>query len=843
MYIRVAVNIPGVSGVFDYHLPAELIGQVTTGCLVIVPFGKQTAQGIVLRQISEPQVLETRPVKALLDPYPVLTSEQIGLAKWLSERTLSPLVICLSLMLPPGLSKQADTLYSLNKTPPKDDRKLTSLQQRLIDLLHQHGDMRGRQLSAAIPHQNWKRSARVLVRRGWLLTRPVLLPPSVRSKVVRTIQLACPPEMAESYMGDLGKGAALQRRQRILRFLMKEPWPVDISRVYAASGGNRQDLNRLSEKGLVTLGETEVWRDPLEKIEYTPMEIPQLTREQTAVWEQVQAGLQCASRGERTQPYLLHGVTGSGKTEIYLQAVAETLRLGRQAIIMVPEIALTPQTLRRFVARFPGQVGLIHSRLSPGERYDTWRRARAGLLPIIIGPRSALFTPMPDLGLIVIDECHDDSYYQSEGQPHYHAVSTAIAYAKNISCVLILGSATPDISLTYQSRSESWNLLSLPFRILAHRQAVESQLNKLGLNVPDLPGDGVTAHLPLPPVKVVDMRQELKAGNRSIFSRALQLALTEVLNAGQQAILFLNRRGSATYVFCRNCGYVSRCPRCDLPLTLHIHRAAAAYDANVLLCHTCGYRRKLPKKCPQCTSSQIRYYGTGTEKVEQVMQALFPNAVTLRWDAGTTRRKGTHELLLSRFANHHADILIGTQMLAKGLDLPLVTLVGVILADVGLTFPDFRSGERTFQLLTQVAGRAGRSPLGGQVILQTFQPDHYAIQAASNHDFDGFYKQELEYRRSMGYPPFSHLVRLEFRHFQAKQAEDTALNMASKVQHWIQKGNHTATEIIGPVPCFFSRVKGYYRWQIILRGPNPIDVLRDRPLGEWRVEVDPPSIL
>ncbi|TLN22422.1 primosomal protein N', partial [bacterium] len=352
----------------------------------------------------------------------------------------------------------------------------------------------------------------------------------------------------------------------------------------------------------------------------------------------------------------------------------------------------------------------------------------------------------------------------------------------------------------------------------------------------DLNSEGEAAFLPLPPVQVVDMRQELKAGNRSIFSRSLHDSLTRVLEAGQQAILFLNRRGSSTYVFCRECGTVLRCPRCDLPLTYHS-------DSNDLQCHTCNYHRQMPSRCPTCHSASIRQFGTGTERVESETQKEFPSARTLRWDAETTRQKGSHEILLSHFSRHQADILIGTQMLAKGLDLPLVTLVGVVLADVGLSLPDYRTPERTFQLLTQVAGRAGRSPLGGRVILQTYQPEHYVIQYAARHDYHGFLERELEARRKIGYPPFSRLARLELRQRDPSAAEQEARLMAGRLRQWMEQDGFTSTELIGPAPCFFARQNGLYRWQILLRGPDPARLLRGRNLGEWRVAIDPASLL
>jgi primosomal protein N' (replication factor Y) len=389
----------------------------------------------------------------------------------------------------------------------------------------------------------------------------------------------------------------------------------------------------------------------------------------------------------------------------------------------------------------------------------------------------------------------------------------------------------------HRASQHQWSVLELPARILAHREAVQAQAEQMGISLPDLPGETSAASLPLPPVEVVDMRAELKGGNTSIFSRPLQGAIEQILTLGQQAILYLNRRGTATYVFCRDCGYSLRCPYCEIPLTHHKGQEA-------LICHQCGYRRRLPNTCPQCGGTRIRQFGTGTEKVAAEVEQHFPGARTLRWDWETTRRKGAHDEILSAFSRHQADILVGTQMLAKGLDLPLVTLVGVVLADVGLNLPDYRVGERVFQLLTQVAGRAGRSPLGGQVILQTFEPDHYVIQSAAGHDFAGFSAEELTRRRDLGYPPFYRLVRLEYRHRDPQRAENAARSMAAQLAGWLKSGGHSAVKLIGPVPCFFSRVSGDYRWQIVLRGPDPATVLRGRTLpSDWRLQVDPPSLL
>jgi primosomal protein N' (replication factor Y) len=848
-FVEVAVNVPQVSGTFHYHLPAELEGVVKSGMLVEIPFGRQQVQGVVFRLVDQPEVPETKAVISLLDPLPVLTSAQIKLAEMLAETTLSPLAACIDAMIPPGLAQQADTLYQRSTPMIPPSHRLTPLQNRILNLINERGPLRGRQLDSKFRHVDWRASVRALVNQGLLSTQTVLPPPTIAPKTVRTAQLACPPEQAQAEMPRLARTGtpALQRRQRMLNLLLRERGELEVAWLYAESGGNLADLKALAKRNLVLLGETEVWRDPLEGMEFVASSPPALTSDQSEVWEVINYGIEQAAHGTPMLPYMLHGVTGSGKTEIYLRAVEETLKQGRQAIILVPEIALTPQTIRRFVSRFPGMVGSMHSRLSSGERFDTWRRARLGEIKVIVGPRSALFTPFLSLGLIVVDEFHDDTYYQSETQPHYHARELAVRYARLTRAVCILGSATPDVVSRFQVDEYHWHYLTLPQRILAHRQAVQKQVEKLGISSRYQSIGAQTEFIDLPPVNVVDMRQELQEGNRSIFSRSLQEALYETLAHEQQAILFLNRRGSATYIFCRDCGYILKCPRCDLPLTFHVAGSRLGVRTVItedqLNCHYCGYKRKLPTNCPQCNSERIRQYGTGTEKVESEVQELIPGIRTLRWDFETTRQKGAHDIILSHFVNHHADVLIGTQMIAKGLDLPLVTLVGVVLADVGLSLPDLRAAERTFQILTQVAGRAGRSPLGGQVILQTFLPDHYVIQAASRHDYQAFYQQELEYRRQLHYPPFSQLVRLEYRHRDAERAQASAETLAGQIRRWIVEDDRQETELVGPAPCFFSRMAGLYRWQLVLRGPDPASLVRGRNLGEWRVEVNPPSLL
>jgi len=820
-FVQIAVNVPSLAGVFDYSLPESLAGRVREGQLVVVPFGKQTVQGVILRFIDQPSIPQTKEINELVDPEPVLTSVQIAFAESLAKSTLSPLAAILALFLPSGLSRQADILFAIRESgfdPRSTTPDLTSLASRLVKLLRERGPLRSRQIDRAIAHLEWRRTAQALVKRGVLTSQSVLPPAGVRSKFIRTAQLAVSPETAKALMPEIGSTQATRtRRQKALRFLIEHPDAINVSWVYAESGCNLTDLQDLAERELLTLRETEIWRDPLEKIKDWESEKRDLvlTNEQQNAWQKLESGFDEMAAGK---PFLLHGVTGSGKTELYLRAAQEAIRRGRQAIILVPEISLTPQTVRRFLARFPGQVGLIHSKLSEGERYDTWRRARSGLLKIIIGPRSALFTPLPNPGLIVLDECHDASYYNSE-PPFYNAVSAAQTYAQICGGVCILGSATPSIVQRHQAEVGESIHLELTQRLSSDPLTESAE----GLD--------------LPPVHIVDLREELKAGNRGIFSRELSEALGNTLKRGEQAILFLNRRGTATYVFCRDCGYVVKCPRCDAPLTYHFS------TGEKLLCHRCGYERQMPKKCPECGNTNIRAYGLGSEKVEAETQTLFPKARTLRWDWETTRQKDAHEIILSHFVSGRADVLVGTQMLAKGLDLPRVTLVGIVLADVGLNLPDPFAAERVFQVLTQVAGRAGRSSRGGLVVLQTFTPEHYAIQAAALHDVNGFYKEELTQRKRLGYPPYSQLVRLEYRHYDPAKAEKEARALAVKLQGRLKADGRNLTTLIGPAPCFFNKLDGRFRWQIVLRGANLEPLVGGRLAPDWRVETEPVSLL
>lgn len=819
-YVRVAVNIPAKDTEFDYSLPDELQDYVHPGCLVEIPFSNRVVQGIITRFIEIPSVPEVKVVSTLIDPVPVLTENQLQLASWMSKETLTPLGLCIDQMLPPGLVAQADIQYEVI-TDDINLVKMEQTEQRIMQQLVNRGGLRLHQLEAAIPHTTLQGALRKLQQSGQITARSILLPPRVRPKYVRTASLACPMETVHTRKQNLSIFPAVQeRRQKALEYLMDEPLPVEVTWVYAASGCNLADLIILQEMDLIVLNETEVWRDPLKNVEPLKQEEPELTEDQLRVWNELKLALEWSRSGETIQPVLIQGVTGSGKTEIYLQAAAETVKAGRQAIILVPEISLTPLAAQRFLTRFPGQVGLIHSKLTPGERYDTWRRARAGVLPIIVGPRSALFTPLKNLGLIVIDECHDDSYYQRDPAPAFSTQKVAARLAELSKAALIMGSATPDVTQQYFARKGTYQHLLLPNRVIP-------QENGAGLRSED-PG--------LPPVKVVDMRAELKAGVRSIFSRPLQESLRKVLEAQEQAILFLNRRGSSTFIFCYDCGYTIRCPRCDIPLTYHSAE-------NYLLCHHCGYQRQMPKVCPKCNSPRIRGFGTGTERVEAELKEMFPEARVLRWDSETSQTKGANDIILGHFTAHRADFLVGTQLVTKGHDFPLVTLVGILLAESGLNLPDYRSPERTFQLITQVAGRAGRSVRPGSVILQTYQPENFVIQAASRHDLNGFYEQEIEQRKRLQYPPFTRLARLIFTNLNEEFARTQAENVKEMIAHRIEEENLGASSVSAALPCYFSRESGYYRYQVVIRSSDPARLLHDIPLNNCRVQIDPVDLL
>ena len=820
---------------FTYSFPSGL--SVAVGQAVYVPFGSRTLQGVVLEVTEEPRFLETRDIIAAVDARPLLSPERAVLARWISEHYLAPLFDCVALMLPPGFRRKPLTLLrplvsgadiaALELTPRQRqvlealagaDRSADTRPRREVDAEELSRELGLRGLGAVIDH---------LAGRGLVERTYELGPTKVRAKVVPYVRLLVAAEAARggaaSDLLDADGGQPIRARREpmvaALNALAEEGPLLPLAKLRAQTGISPAGLRGLTERGLVAVEDVEVERDPLADLEVSPRQPAPLTPAQEGAHKEIAAALERRS-GEAAPVFLLHGVTGSGKTEVYLQALERTVALGRRAIVLVPEISLTPQTVRRFAERFLGEVAVVHSALSLGQQFDQWRRIRDGHYAVVIGARSAIFAPQPDLGLIVMDEEHEWTYKQEEPAPRYHTRAVAEKLAGLTGAVLVLGSATPDLESYHRARAGRYRLLDLPERVQPSGDSSRS-----------------CSVRPLPEVEVVDLRRELREGNRGIFSRSLERAVAEALAAGEQVILFLNRRGAASFVQCRDCGHVPACSACAVSLTYHASEQR-------LICHHCHRGRRLPERCPQCQGPRIRFLGIGTEKVEEEAGHAFPGARLLRWDRDVTRRRGAHERILSRFLAHEADILIGTQMIAKGLDMPAVTLVGVISADVGLNLPDFRSGERSFQLLEQVAGRAGRGPRGGRVIIQTYTPHHYAIEAAASHDYAAFYEHETSLRQRLGYPPFGRLARLVFGHTNAAHAQEQALRMAAALRRERDVRGIPNLDVLGPAPSLVPRVRGRYRWQITLRGSDPAELLGalSFPQG-WTVDVDPVSLL
>ena len=817
---------------FHYSVPEELRAEIRLGQLVWVPFGKRYLQGVIVRFDDRSPVEETRDIDQIIDPEPALSPIHIELAHWISEYYLAPIHRVVSSMLPPGITQKAEVVIHL--APQIEPARTTKAQAALLALLRQKGPLTLGQIARAGIGKNWRSVVNQLVGHGWATKCAEIRPPKVKPKLAPVVR-ARPDLSPDDYPSDRAP-----RQRQALEYLLAQRdigggWILK-KRLQDEAGVSSSVVKALIAKGIVEVTHRQVWRDPLQGQTFVPVIPPELTPAQDEVSRAIAQDLEHPGG----HPFLLQGVTGSGKTEIYLRAVRHVLAQGRGAIVLVPEIALTPQTIRRFGARFATMLAVMHSHLSDGERYDQWRRIRAGELRLVVGSRSAVFAPVPSLGLVVLDEEHAWSYKQDR-TPHYHARDVAVGLAKLAGATCILGSATPDLESAYRVERDEYVRLSLPQRIMGHRRILEEQAARLQTSQtryrPLECSADEAMYADLPPVEIVDMRAELRAGNTSIFSRSLKRAIEVALAAKEQIIFFLNRRGSATFVMCRDCGHVLKCPRCDLPLTYH-----SAVDD--LICHHCNYKTFVPPQCPSCWSGRIKFFGIGTQRVEELVREAYPQARVVRWDLDTTGGKLAHEKILDRFINGEADIMIGTQMIAKGLDLPRVTLVGVITADTIINLPDFRAGERTFQLLTQVAGRAGRSILGGKVIIQTYTPHHPAIQAASRHDYEGFYEYEIAFRREHWYPPISRLIQLVCVHPSADRARREAERLHRILTLKIARLGLPEVNLIGPSPAFFSRLRGKSRWQITVRGADPALLLRDMrlPLG-WRVNVDPASLL
>lgn len=597
---------------------------------------------------------------------------------------------------------------------------------------------------------------------------------SVKRLEHRTLQRIMSREEILSLLGESRRKKQVAKERLLQELADQEAIPYEW--VTAKLGVSAQTVRSLERAGAVRVVTRESFRNPV-KLEYGEEREKSLSEAQSRIVESILSDM----GNDRPGVYLLHGITGSGKTRIYLELIEEVVRQGRQAIVLIPEIALTYQTLLRFYRRFGDRVSVMNSTLSPGEKYDQCERAKRGEIDVIIGPRSALFTPFPNIGIIVIDEEHEGSY-KSEASPKYHARETALEVAKLHGAGVVLGSATPSLEAYYRAQRGEYRLFRLTQRL----------------------SGGC-----LPTVYTVDLRKELKEGNRSIFSRKLQELLADRLNKGEQSILFLNRRGYAGFISCRACGHVMKCPHCDVSLSEHRN--------GMLLCHYCGYGEPKPAVCPECGSKYISGFRAGTQQIEEKLHEMFPGVRTLRMDGDTTKTKDSYQQILSAFANEEADVLIGTQMIVKGHDFPKVTLVGVLAADLSLSAGDYRAGERTFQLLTQAVGRAGRGELPGEAVIQTYRPDHYAVVHAAAQDYEGFYEEEILYREMMEYPPVSHMLAVQI----FARDETRGIQLADRLAETVRDAHFAegagaeqekALRVIGPAPASIGKINDIFRF-------------------------------
>lgn len=779
-WVDVLVDCPAVQGMFTYRLPPTLTVQV--GDILSVPFGSQQVGAIAVRCHTQPppELLpeQIRDVESIVHPG-FFPATYWSLLQRVAEYYLTPFMQVVKVALPPGLLARSQRRIRLVQLLGEGsaDRHLSSPAQRLLQVLQasKTGDYSWQYLQRQM--RGAARGVQELVQAGLVVS--YLEPPT-------------PPRVKQRQAVTLvssGKAPLdlTPRQQEILRVLERqggEIWLADLLQLCHTSSTT---VKALATKGYLVIQPREVLRQ--EAVGTITADQPQtLTPAQAHALTQLQ---QLAGFAQ----VLLHGVTGSGKTEVYLQAIAPLLQQGRSALVLVPEIGLTPQLTDRFRARFGERVCVYHSALSAGERYDTWRHMLNGTPQVVIGTRSAVFAPLPHLGLIVLDEEHDSSFKQDQPAPCYHARTVAQWRAELEACPLILGSATPSL--------ESWVTVQSSIPPTPHSPSPISHYLSLPTRV----------HArPLPQIEVVDMRQELQQGNRSIFGRSLQAALQALPQQKQQGILFIHRRGHSTFVSCRSCGYVVTCPNCDVSLAYHhTHEEAMPW----LRCHYCNYTQAVPATCPSCDSIYFKYFGSGTQRVVQELTRDFPELRVIRFDSDTTRTKGAHRALLTRFAQRDADLLVGTQMLTKGIDLPQVTLVGIVAADGLLHLSDYRASERAYQTLTQVAGRCGRGDYPGRVILQTYTPEHAVIQAVQRQDYTAFVQEELQHRASLNYPPYQRLMLLRFSGDNAiatqKAAERAAVALAPL--------GAIGVECLGPAPATILRLNRRYRWQILLKLP------------------------
>ncbi|EHE8482375.1 primosomal protein N' [Enterococcus faecalis] len=767
---KVIVDVPTMQTdqPFTYLVPENLNEQLAVGMRVEVPFGNgnRHVQGFVLAiepmaaTVLDETNVQLKELVAVLDLKPVLNTEMLALADYMKEKTFAFKITCLQTMLPSVM--RADYQKYIYLTDELSEELQDQLFYGLEEISWDQAQERG-----ILPQLMALRKQQKVDIRYEVTTRN-------KVKMVRFIQAAKEFEQLEEIRLGLRKGA--KKKEQLLYYLQR----LGTEKVTAVKemkelGFSTALLNEAAKNGWLTFVEKEAYRDPFANQTFEKTTALSLNAEQQVAVETILQSVQ----EQQSQTYLLEGITGSGKTEVYLQVIAEVLNQGKTAIMLVPEISLTPQMVQRFKSRFGEHVAVMHSGLSQGEKYDEWRKIERGEAEVVVGARSAIFAPIENIGVIIIDEEHEVSYKQEE-TPRYHARDLAIWRSEYHHCPVVLGSATPSLESRARAQKNVYQRLRLTQR--ANQAAT------------------------LPTIDVVDMRQEVENGNVSSFSISLQEKLQERLEKNEQSVLLLNRRGYSSFVMCRDCGYVLPCPNCDISLTLHM-------DSKTMKCHYCGHEERIPYRCPNCGQDKIRYYGTGTQKVEEELQTLLPDSRILRMDVDTTRRKGAHEKILRTFGEGQADILLGTQMIAKGLDFPNVTLVGVLNADTALNLPDFRSSERTFQLLTQVSGRAGRAEKPGEVIIQSFNPEHYAIQLAKAQDYEDFYTKEMYIRHRGDYPPYYFTVQITASHPEENEAAKQMFQIATK----LKQGLSPQAILLGPTPNAIMRVNNRYFYQVIIK--------------------------
>lgn len=779
-WVEILVDCPGVQGLFTYRLPESMV--VQPGDIVSVPFGNKLLGGIVIRLQNQPPA--DLPQEKIKDIAEVIASKVFPSSYWQILNQVSTyygtdLFNVIRLALPPGLLGKSQRRIKLNadKIPPGAENFCSLSAQNILNLLQQQkagGDYSFQYLRRQIKSAD--RGIQELTKKGWITS--YIEPP----KAIRPKQQKAVTKVVDTLPPDL-----TPKQREVLEVLGMRGGELWLSELIQIAQTTASTIENLAKNGCVVIESRERLRlEQQGKI--TPDRPKQLTQHQAEALNVIRQITGYAQ-------VLLHGVTGSGKTEVYLQAIAPLVEAGKSALILVPEIGLTPQLTDRFRARFGKRVLVYHSALGDGERYDTWRQILRGESYIVVGTRSAVFLPISDLGLIVLDEEHDSSFQESQRMPTYHARQVATWQGQLANCPLILGSATPASETWYRCRHQQQNTnsyyLSLPERIKSR---------------------------PLPPVEIIDMRQELQRGNRSLFSDALYQAL-ENLEENQQAILFIPRRGHSTFVSCRSCGYVIECPNCDVSLSYHYTYEGAS---QLLRCHYCNHSSLQPESCPECSSPYLKFFGSGTQKVYLELNRLFPQLRLIRFDSDTTRTKGAHRNLLHRFAQGEADVLIGTQMLTKGIDVAQVTLIGVVAADGLLHRSNYRTAEQAFQVLTQVAGRAGRGEEEGRVIIQTYSPEHPVLEAVKSHNYQGFIETELKQRAELNYPPYGSLILIRLSGLKETEVETTANEIADACISILGE----EAEILGPAPAQVMRVARRYRWQVLLKfNRQPLNIL------------------